>query len=86
MAYNSLDIDQMTCIGGYFIPRGVGTYNAILNYITVDGRKVTIEGIISHFKPQFEIYNDSASGTINFAFEKNVDKDNNLFTMRIQDK
>lgn len=49
-------------------------------------RDMTMEGIVSHFRPQFEIYNDSASRTINFIFERNVDKDNNLFTMRIQDK
>lgn len=86
MVYDQINIDQMICTGAYLFPRGCGTYDAILKYVTDDGRKVTIEGIISHFKPQFEIYNDSASGTINFAFEKNVDKDNNLFTMRIQDK
>lgn len=49
-------------------------------------RNMTIRELVSHFKPQFEIYNDFASGTINFAFEKNVDKDNTLFTMRIEDK
>lgn len=86
MDYNSLSIDQMTCTGAYLFPRGVGTYDAILKYVTADGRKVTIEGIVSHFRPQFEIYNDSASGTANFIFEKNTDKDNNLFTMRIEDK
>lgn len=79
-------IDQMTCAGAYLIPRNNGTYDAILKYDTDDGRKVTIEGIVSHFKPQFEIYNDSASGTVDFIFEKNIDKDNNLFTMRIEDK
>lgn len=79
-------IDQMTCTGAYLIPRNNGTYDAILKYDTDDGRKVTIEGIVSHFKPQFEIYNDSASGTVDFIFEKNIDKDNNLFIMRIEDK
>lgn len=81
-----LNIDQMTCTGAYLIPRGVGTYDAILKYATADGRKVTIEGIVSHFKPQFEIYNDFASGTTDFIFEKNADKGNSLFTMRIEDK
>ena len=80
------NIDQMTCTGAYLIPRGVGTYDAILKYVTSDGRKVTIEGIVSHFKPQFEIYNDFASGTTDFIFEKNTGKDNSLFTMRIEDK
>ena len=86
MTYDQNNIDQMTCTGAYLFPRGNGTYNAILKYVTNDGRKVTLEGIIRHFKPQFEIYNDSASGTINFIVEKNVDKNNNLFTMRIEDK
>ena len=86
MAYNQSNIDQMTCIGVYLLPRGDGTCEAIFKYVTGDGRKVTIEGIVSHFRPQFEIYNDSASGIINFVFEKNVDKNNNLFTMRIEDK
>lgn len=86
MIYDSFNIDQMTCTGAYLIPRGVGTYDAILKYVTSDGRKVTIEGIVSHFKPQFEIYNDFASGTTDFIFEKNTDKGNSLFTMRIEDK
>lgn len=86
MVYNQVNIDQMTCTEVYLLPRGDGTYEAILKYVTNDDRKVTIEGIVSHFRPQFEIYNDSASGTINFVFEKNVDKNNNLFTMRIEDK
>lgn len=86
MVYDSFNIDQMTCTGAYLIPRGVGTYDAILKYVTSDGRKVTIEGIVSHFKPQFEIYNDFASGTTDFIFEKNTDKGNSLFTMRIEDK
>lgn len=85
MDCNSLDFNQMTCTGGYLIPRGNGTYDAILKYIADDGRKVTIEGIVSHFKPQFEIYNNSASGTIDFVFEKNIDKGNNLFTITIKD-
>nr|DAH19361.1 MAG TPA: hypothetical protein [Bacteriophage sp.] len=41
----------MTCTGAYLFPRGVGTYDAILKYVTADGRKVTIEGIVSHFRP-----------------------------------
>ena len=86
MVYNQVNIDQMTCTGVYLLQRGNGTYEAIFKYVTNDGRKVTMEGIVSHFRPQFEIYNDSASGTINFVFEKNVDKNNNLFTMRIKDK
>lgn len=86
MVYNQVNIDQMTCTGVYLLPRGDSTYEAILKYVTNDDRKVTIEGIVSHFRPQFEIYNDSASGTINFVFEKNVDKNNNLFTMRTEDK
>ena len=28
-----LNIDQMTCTGAYLIPRGVGTYDAILKYV-----------------------------------------------------
>ena len=86
MVYNQINIDQMTCTGVYLLPRGDGTYEAIFKYATNDGRKVTMEGIVSHFRPQFEIYNDYASGTINFVFEKNIDKNNNLFTMRIEDK
>ena len=86
MVYNQVNIDQMICTGVYLLPRGNGTYEAIFKYVTNDGRKVTMEGIVSHFRPQFEIYNDSASGTINFVFEKNVNKNNNLFTMRIEDK
>lgn len=86
MDYNLPNINQMICVGGYLIPRGNGTYDAILKYRTDDGRKVTIEGIISHFKPQFEIYNNSASGTVDFIFEKNVDKGDNLFIIRIDDK
>ena len=86
MVYNQVNIDQMTCTGVYLLPRGDGTCEAIFKYVTDDGRKVTMEGIVSHFRPQFEIYNDSASGTINFVFEKNVNKNNNLFTMRIEDK
>ena len=80
------NIDQMTCTGAYLFPRGVGTYDAILKYVTADGRKVTIEGIVSHFRPQFELYDDWGSGSIDFVFERNVDKGNNLFTMRIEDK
>lgn len=86
MDYNLPNINQMTCIGGYLIPRGNDTYDAILKYRADDGRKVTIEGIISHFKSQFEIYNNSASGTVDFIFEKNADKGDNLFTIRIDDK
>ena len=86
MVYDSFSIDQMTCTGAYLILRNNGTYDAIFKYVTADGRKVTIEGIVGHFKPQFEIYNDSASGTVDFIFEKNTDKGNNLFTMRIKDK
>ena len=86
MVYNQDNIDQMTCTGAYLLPRGDGTCEAIFKYITDDGRKVTMKGIVSHFRPQFEIYNGSASGTIDFVFEKNVDKNNNLFTMRIEDK
>lgn len=83
---NLPNIDQMTCTGGYLFPRGNGTYDAILKYDTNDGRKVTIEGIVSHFRPQFEVYNGQGSGSIDFVFERNVDKGNNLFTMRIEDK
>lgn len=86
MIYNSPDINQMTCTDGHFILRNNGTYDMILKYDTNDGQKVTMEGIVSYFRPQFEIYNNSASGTINFVFEKNADKNNNLFTMRIEDK
>lgn len=86
MDYDSLSIDQMTCTGAYLIPRNNGTYNGIIKYITNDGRKVTIEGIVSHFRPQIELYDGQGSGSINFALERNVDKGNNLFTMRIEDK
>ena len=86
MVYNSLDIDQMTCTGAYLIPRNNGTYDAILKYLTDDGRKVTIEGIVSCFRPQFNLYDSQGSGRIDFVFEKNADKGNNLFTMRIEDK
>lgn len=80
------NIDQMTCTGACLIPRNNGTYDAILKYITDDGRKVTIEGIVSHFRPQFNLYDGQGSGSIDFVFEKSVDKGNNLFTMRIEDK
>lgn len=86
MVYNSLDIDQMTCTGAYLIPRNNGTYDGIIKYVTDDGRKVTIEGIVSHFRPQFEFCDGSGSGSVDFTLERNIDKGNNLFTMRIQDK
>ena len=47
---------------------------------------VTIKGIVDCSRPQIEIYNDFVSGTIDFIFEKDIDKDNNLFTVRIEDK
>lgn len=48
--------------------------------------KVTIEGIVDCSRPQVEIYDGSVSGTIDFIFEKDIDKGNNLFTVRIEDK
>ena len=86
MAHNSLDINQMTCTGAYLLPCGDDTYEAIFKYVTDNGRKVTIEGIVSHFRSQFELYNGQGFGSTDFVFEKNVDKNNNLFTMRIEDK
>ena len=86
MVYDQDNIDQMTCTEVHLLSRGDDTCEAIFKYVTDDGRKVTMEGIVSYFRPQFEIYNNSASGTINFVFEKNIDKNNNLFTMRIEDK
>ena len=86
MIYNSLDINQMTCTDGYFILRNNGTYDVILKYDTSDGQKVTIEGIVDCSRPQVEIYDGSVSGTIDFIFEKDIDKGNNLFTVRIEDK
>ena len=41
----------MTWTGVYLLPRGDGTYEAIFKYATNDGRKVTMEGIVSHFRP-----------------------------------
>lgn len=86
MIYNSPDINQMTCTDGYFILRNNGTYDVILKYDTSDGQKVTIEGIVDYSRPQVEIYDGSVSGTIDFIFEKDIDKGNNLFTVRIEDK
>lgn len=86
MVYNSLDIDQITCTGAYLISRNNGTYDMILKYVTDDGRKVTIEGIVSYFRPQINLYDGSGSGNIDFVLERNIDKGNNLFTMRIEDK
>lgn len=86
MVYNQININQMTCTGAYLLPCGDGTCEAIFKYVTDDGRKVTIEGIVSHFRPQFELCNGQSSGSIDFIFERNVDKNNNLFTTRIQDK
>lgn len=86
MIYNSPDINQMTCTNGHFILRNDGTYDVILKYDTSDGQKVTIKGIVDCSRPQIKIYDGSVSGTIDFIFEKDIDKDNNLFTVRIEDK
>ena len=86
MIYTSPNINQMTCTDGHFILRNNGTYDMILKYDTNDGQKVTIKGIVDCSRPQIEIYNDFVSGTIDFIFEKDIDKDNNLFTVRIEDK
>lgn len=84
---NSLpSIYEMTCSDAYLTLRQDGNYDLIINCLTDDNRKVTIKGIVSNPNPQIELSDDSCFGTIDFTVKKDTSRDNNFFTIRMEDK
>ena len=79
-------IYEMNCDNAHLTLRQDGNYDLIINYLTDDNRKVIIKGIVSGFSPQIEHSYDSCSGTVSFNVRKNTSRDNNFFTMRMEDK
>lgn len=79
-------IYEMTCTDARLILRQDDNYDLIVNYLTEDGRKITVEGIVNNIKPQIELSYGSCFGTIDFAIRKDVGKDNSFFTVRTEDK
>ena len=79
-------IYEMTCDNAHLTLRQDGNYDLIINYLTEDGRKIIIEGIVSGFSPQIELSYDSCSGTVSFDVRKNTSRDNTFFTIRTEDK
>ena len=79
-------IYEMNCDNAHLTLRQDGNYDLIINYLTEDGRKIIIEGIVSGFSPQIELSYDSCSGTVSFDVRKNTSRDNNFFIMRTEDK
>ena len=79
-------IYEMNCDNAHLTLRQDGNYDLIVNYLTEDGRKIIIEGIVSGFSPQIELSYDSCSGTVSFDVRKNTSRDNNFFTIRTEDK
>ena len=79
-------IYEMTCDNAHLTLRQDGNYDLIINYLTEDGRKITVEGIVGNISPQIEHSYDSCSGTVSFDVRKNTSRDNNFFTMRMEDK
>lgn len=77
---------EMTCTDARLILRQDDNYDLIVNYLTDDGRKITVEGIVSNIRPQIEFSYDSCSGTIDFDVRKDAGKGNNFFMVRTEDK
>ena len=86
MVYNPLDVNYITCTDAHLTLRQDGNYDLIINYLTEDGRKITVEGIVGNIRPQIELSDGSCSGTISFDVGKNTSRDNNFFTIRTEDK
>lgn len=83
---NLSSIYETTCTDARLMLRQDDSYDLIINYLTEDGRKITVEGIVGNIKPQIELSYDSCFGTIDFAVKKDIDKGNNFFTIRMEDK
>ena len=79
-------IYEMTCDNAHLTLRQDGNYDLIINYLTEDGRKITVEGIVGNIRPQIELSDDSCFGTIDFDVKKDIDKGNNFFIIRMEDK
>ena len=79
-------IYEMTCTDARLILRQNDNYDLIINYLTDDGRKITVEGIVGNIRPQIELSYGSCLGTIDFAVRKNTDKGNSFFMVRTEDK
>lgn len=79
-------IYEMTCDNAHLTLRQDGNYDLIINYLTEDGRKITVRGIVCDIRPQIEFSYDFCSGTISFNVRKNTSRDNNFFTIRTEDK
>lgn len=79
-------IYETTCTDAHLILRQDDNYDLIVNYLTEDGRKITVEGIVNNIKPQIELSYGSCFGTIDFAIRKDVGKDNSFSTVRTEDK
>ena len=79
-------IYETTCTDARLILRQDDNYDLIINYLTEDGRKITAEGIVGNIRPQIELSDDSCFGTIDFDVKKDIDKGNNFFTIRMEDK
>lgn len=81
-----LSIYEMPCDNAHLTLRQDGNYDLIINYLTEDGRKIIVRGIVCDIRPQIEFSYDFCSGTIDFAVKKDIDKGNNFFTIRTEDK
>ena len=79
-------IYEMTCDNAHLTLRQDGNYDLIINCLTEDGRKITVEGIVGNIRPQIQLSYDSFFGTIDFSFKKDIDKGNNFFIIRVKDK
>ena len=79
-------IYETTCTDARLMLRQNDSYDLIINYLTEDGRKITVEGIVGNIRPQIELSYGSCFGTIDFAVKKDIDKGNNFFTIRTEDK
>ena len=79
-------IYEMTCDNAHLTLRQDGNYDLIINYLTEDGRKITVEGIVGNIRPQIELSDDSCFGTIDFALKKDIDTGNNFFIIWLIDK
>ena len=69
-------IYEMTCTDVRLILRQDDNYDLIINYLTDDGRKIAIEGIVGNIRPQIELSYGSCFGTVDFAVRKNTDRGN----------
>ena len=67
-------IYEMTCTDAHLTLRQDGNYDLIINYLTEDGRKITVEGIVGNIRPQVELSYGSCFGTIDFAVKKTLIK------------